>query len=183
MNWRQNMSAIDINIRNCLLTIGLSFTLILTIGLFDLFSNYFWLYFNEFDVWLMSVWCLFDVWLISIWCLVVECHIGQPCNSILRVCIPISSHVYCDANNTCRCKKEYPIVVGPHTCLSPKRVFERCSHPEECHYNDKNSHCNQSPYSSKCECNSGFVFDKSQRICVSGLSPFVTVYHIFLIHY
>jgi len=94
----------------------------------------------------------------------VECHIGQPCN-VLGMCLPISSHIYCDKDNICRCRKEYPIEVGPHSCLSPKRVADRCSHPEECLHNDKNSHCNQSPYSSRCECNAGFVYDKYKSIC------------------
>ncbi|XP_054161769.1 uncharacterized protein LOC128959780 [Oppia nitens] len=95
----------------------------------------------------------------------VECHIGQQC-SLLRMCLPISSHVYCDESNICRCKKEYPISVGPHSCLAPKQVGERCSHPEECTHNDKNSHCNQSPYTSRCECNPGFNFDRNHRVCV-----------------
>ncbi|CAG2123421.1 unnamed protein product, partial [Medioppia subpectinata] len=62
---------------------------------------------------------------------------------------------------------EYPIEVGPHTCLAPKRVGDRCSHPEECLYYDKSSHCNQSPYSSRCECNAGSLYDKNQRLCVT----------------
>ncbi|CAG2123109.1 unnamed protein product, partial [Medioppia subpectinata] len=75
----------------------------------------------------------------------VECHIGQSCN-LIGLCLPISAHIFCDKENICRCKKEYPIEVGPHTCLAPKRVGDRCSHPEECLYYDKSSHCNQSPY-------------------------------------
>ncbi|CAG2177071.1 unnamed protein product, partial [Oppiella nova] len=35
----------------------------------------------------------------------VECHIGQPCN-VLGMCLPISSHIYCDKDNICRCRKE-----------------------------------------------------------------------------
>ncbi len=77
--------------------------------------------------------------------------------------------MYCDSQNICRCKKEYPVVVGIHSCRQPKKIFERCSHPEECHYSDPNAYCTQTPYSSQCECLEGFVYDKFLDKCVDGL--------------
>lgn len=103
----------------------------------------------------------------------VNGHIGEPCNKLLNICLPVSltSHVYCDSNNVCRCKKQYPVVVGPHTCLQPKKVSERCSHPEECLHSDVNSYCTQTSYSSRCECKEGFAFDKDINQCVAELKP------------
>ena len=116
--------------------------------------------------------------LISVFVLLwtAHCHIGRPCNAILGVCLPINSHIYCDDKKVCRCRKEYPIVVGAHTCLAPKRNLERCSHPEECLYWDKNAFCNQSPYASRCECKGGFSYDNNQRLCVQGLTTFAINY-------
>jgi len=101
----------------------------------------------------------------------VDCHIGEPCNSLLKMCFPVSPHIYCDSQNICRCKKEYPVVVGLHSCRQPKKIFERCSHPEECHYSDPNSYCTQTPYSSQCECLEGFIYDKYLNKCVDEPKP------------
>jgi len=104
-------------------------------------------------------------------------HIGEPCNSLLKMCLPLSTHMYCDANNICQCKSEFPVQVGAHSCRSARKVHERCSHPEECVYNDRNSYCTQTPYSSQCECHEGFVFDKTVNLCVEqkGGKPSSTV--------
>ncbi|KFM81697.1 hypothetical protein X975_10366, partial [Stegodyphus mimosarum] len=34
-------------------------------------------------------------------------HVGQPCNAIFRICL--ASHSYCDDDNICRCKPDYPV--------------------------------------------------------------------------
>ncbi len=98
----------------------------------------------------------------------MSAHIGEPCNA-LKICWPVNTHMYCDSQNICRCKKEYPVVVGLHSCLQSRKVSERCSHPEECHYSDPNSYCTQTPYSSQCQCLEGFVYDRYEEKCVKGL--------------
>ena len=52
-------------------------------------------------------------------------HIGEPCNAILRICLPLSPNVYCDDKNVCRCKSDFPVEIQPHTCKSAKRVGQR----------------------------------------------------------
>ena len=37
----------------------------------------------------------------------VGAHIGKPC-SFLRLCLPLSEHLYCDSNFTCRCRSDLP---------------------------------------------------------------------------
>ena len=39
---------------------------------------------------------------------IVGAHIGEPCNSLFKICLPPSPHIYCDDNNICRCKNDYP---------------------------------------------------------------------------
>lgn len=38
----------------------------------------------------------------------VGAHIGEPCNSLFKVCLPPSPHIYCDDNLICRCRDDYP---------------------------------------------------------------------------
>jgi len=95
-------------------------------------------------------------------------HIGEPCNSLIGVCLPYSDHVYCDNEKKCRCKPEYPVVIMPHTCKKPKSVGQRCSHPNECSFLDPNAYCTQTPYSSECRCHEGYKYSSDSKKCEIG---------------
>ncbi|CAL1285192.1 unnamed protein product [Larinioides sclopetarius] len=97
-------------------------------------------------------------------------HVGQPCNKIFRICL--SSNSYCDKENICRCKPEYPVNISLHSCKKGKQYSEKCEYSEECYYYDPNSYCSQLPYRSTCECHTGFIFNEVTRICESiGKEP------------
>lgn len=55
----------------------------------------------------------------------VRGHIGEPCNSLLKMCLPPSPNIYCDQSNICRCKPDYPVEIQPHTCKAAKRIGQR----------------------------------------------------------
>lgn len=97
-----------------------------------------------------------------------ECHIGEPCNPLIRLCFPASNEVYCDENRICRCRPEYPVQVGIHSCAKSKKHDEYCSYNEQCDYHDNNSFCTQNTYSSYCECLDGFVYDRVIERCIPG---------------
>ncbi|XP_054721427.1 uncharacterized protein LOC129231204 [Uloborus diversus] len=98
-------------------------------------------------------------------------HVGQPCNSVFRICL--ASHSYCDENNICRCEPEYPVNISLHSCKKGKQYSERCDYSEECSYYDPNSYCTQLPYRSICECHSGYAYNAFKKICdkVGGDTP------------
>lgn len=98
--------------------------------------------------------------------LLAKSHIGQPCNTLLRMCLPWTGHMICDEENICRCRPDYPVQVGDHSCRRARHINEKCASHEECRYYDSNSHCTQNPISSICECSIGFEFDESKRKCV-----------------
>lgn len=98
--------------------------------------------------------------------LLAEGHIGQPCNALLRMCLPWSGHMYCDDKNICRCRPDYPVQIGDHSCRKGRRVGERCTTLEECQHTDSNSYCTQTPFSSQCDCLTGFLHDKIKQKCV-----------------
>ncbi|GIX83046.1 uncharacterized protein CEXT_640101 [Caerostris extrusa] len=92
-------------------------------------------------------------------------HVGQPCNKIFRLCL--TSNSYCDKENICRCKPDYPVNVSLHSCRKGKLYSEKCDYTEECSYYDPNSYCSQLPYRSICECHTGFIFNEVTKICES----------------
>lgn len=91
-------------------------------------------------------------------------HVGQPCNRLIRLCLALNS--YCDENNICRCKPDYPVNISLHSCRQGRSYSEKCDYTEECFYYDPNSYCSQLPYRSTCECHSGFLYNDLKKICV-----------------
>lgn len=107
-------------------------------------------------------------------CLIsVSGHIGQPCNPFLRAtgrCYPWSGHIVCAEDNICRCDPNYPVQIGDHLCKQGRRVGDRCSYLEECIHHDPNSYCTQEPFSSQCECLTGFEWSELKGKCVPETS-------------
>ncbi|KAG8188976.1 hypothetical protein JTE90_010065 [Oedothorax gibbosus] len=77
----------------------------------------------------------------------------------------LSSHSYCDKENICRCKPDYPVNISLHSCKKGKYYSEKCEYSEECLHFDPNSYCTQLPYRSTCECHNGFVFNEVSKLC------------------
>lgn len=98
-------------------------------------------------------------------CLITEgmTHVGQPCNVIIKICL--ASNSYCDERGICRCKPDYPVTVGPHTCKRGARFGEVCGYTEECTYYDNNTYCNQLPYRKTCECYDGYRYNEERKVC------------------
>ncbi|XP_015912656.1 uncharacterized protein [Parasteatoda tepidariorum] len=98
-------------------------------------------------------------------------HVGQPCNKIFRICL--ASNSYCDEENICRCKPDFPVNISVHSCKKGKQYSEKCDYSEECSYYDRNSYCSQLPYRSTCECHAGFIYNEGDKACekIGGEPP------------
>ena len=93
--------------------------------------------------------------------------------------------MYCDENRICRCRPEYPVQVGIHSCAKSKKHDEYCSYNEQCNYHDNNSFCTQNTYSSYCECLDGFAYDKMIELCIPGQYNLIDkscIYAFFLLY-
>ncbi|RWS31567.1 uncharacterized protein B4U80_13592 [Leptotrombidium deliense] len=108
-------------------------------------------------------------------------HIGQSCNALLRICLPPSNQVYCDKDNVCRCKPEYPVQVTVHNCAKPRNYGDKCKYQEECAATDLNLHCTQSPYLSQCECKPGYIYNYNNKLCVKDDSSLSTIQNSLLL--